>query len=173
MKTVDVSILGTMPDRQAARVLGITRRQAVAARVQAGIPLYDPYRGVHLSEGRDSEIARQLGVTRGAVWSARNVRANPRKPGRSLNASELALLGTDTDARVAVLLGATCHQVEAWRVAHGIHTANKWLDEEVALLGTDTDKKVGDLVGRSRNAVALARWQRGIPAFVRPKPDMV
>jgi hypothetical protein len=88
-------------------------------------------------------------------------------PSHRWTEEEVALLGTDHDAAIAVRLGVARHVVENKRRRLGIPgIVERWTDEEVALLGTRTDREVASQLGRLTAAVRKKRQLMGIPPFV-------
>lgn len=80
---------------------------------------------------------------------------------------EIKLLGTDTDAAVAKILGRTTQAVSCKRLSLGIprSPAIDWtLDMDLAL-GTDSDSFVARRLGLCDNSVTLRREKLGIPKW--------
>ena len=85
-------------------------------------------------------------------------------------ADQLALLGTDSDKRVAELLGRPIGTVVSMRRAKGIPALNeqrqrKWTKKELALLGTMRDADVARLTGRDSYSVHQARITHKIESW--------
>jgi len=84
---------------------------------------------------------------------------------------EESLLGMDTDAAVAEILGRNKPQISARRlklvipafcIEKSLQTA--WAEDEISLLGTDSDEEVARQLGRTRFSVMAARQRLGIAA---------
>jgi hypothetical protein len=66
---------------------------------------------------------------------------------------EIALLGTDTDAKVGACIGRTAMACALRRQLLRIPPAEPgWTEDEIAVLGTDTDVAVAARVGRRKLA---------------------
>lgn len=85
---------------------------------------------------------------------------------------EDALIGTDTDARVAAKLpGRSTVAVKLRRHRLGIggrgRAKRPWTDAEIALLGTMPDGQLAAQLGITKGTVLLARQSRNIKPFCR------
>ena len=74
----------------------------------------------------------------------------------------IALLGTDTDAAIAKLLGIPKDSVFSQRTLHGIPAygkpgASKWGETELALLRNYTDREIAKITSRSLQEIAAKR----------------
>jgi hypothetical protein len=103
------------------------------------------------------------------------------KPGRKPGAGRwtpeaLRLLGTNTDAAIAVRMGVTADAIAQMRKRRGVApfdaakgAQKTWGAQEVALLGTAKDDDIAAALGRTRKAVIDARKRHGIAKFTPPK----
>jgi hypothetical protein len=86
-------------------------------------------------------------------------------------ADQIALLGTDTDRAIGLILGRTPESIERYRNRLRIpayirrRPHNDWTAEEDALLGTDTDSAIGLILGRTPISIQRRRTRLRIPAY--------
>ncbi len=122
-----------------------------------------------LSQRSDQELADQFRVTRYQVRKARMERGirSTRLP---WTPRQIALLGTDSDEKIAARLGLTKSSVFVRRKklgvpAFGQSTAEKshrWTKRQLAWLGKFSDREIADRIGVSNYTVAYKRRSLGI-----------
>jgi len=109
------------------------------------------------SKRAQSEVTRKM-------WQ--NPQAHGWRPRHEWTDEEIALLGTDTDPKIANIIGVQPHTVFEQRRRLGIpRIVRRWTEAECKLLGTDSDEDVARKLGRSECSVARRRVQLGIPIF--------
>jgi hypothetical protein len=123
----------------------------------------------------DSSLARRYGISKSAVLAKRHSLeieshqpAVARTPQRSSfwTAEREALLGTDSDQKIADRLGVAIHVVQHRRKSLGIPAANprKYIDWKPIdpLLGKEADAALAERFGISPDSVRLRRLKLGI-----------
>ena len=107
---------------------------------------------------RQSERSRKM-------WENPERYGLPRR--RKWTDEETALLGTDTDRKIAKILRLPIKVVTQERVRLGISClAQRWKEHEIALLGTAPDSELARRLGKSPSAVRSKREQLGISTFL-------
>ncbi len=127
-----------------------------------------------LGKSTDQAIARQFGVSAGAVGKQRISRGIPKADRSTINwtPKRLAMLGAMPDAKVAEKLGVTPNAIYQKRHKVGIaafgkstkQKKHKWTAKQVKMLGRLTDAQVAQIVGVSSGAVHQKRMVMGIDA---------
>ncbi len=174
--TKEERVIGTMPDREAARLIGRTVGAVIAHRRLNAIPyrypLNRPWTPAELKLlGRrpDAEIAEQTGHSLKSVQGKRlelGIRVRPRP--RPWSRREDRMLGTQPDTKLAKKLGRFRTDVRARRLELGLdaHQARpdyrEWTAAEEKLLGTAPDSQIALRLHRSRISVQLRRCRLGI-----------
>jgi hypothetical protein len=183
-----LALLGTTPDAEVARRLGLTAARVGYRRRVLGIPasraireaaFWTPERVALLGTATDREVGRWLGVTAATVCARRQaleIRAFP--AGQPAPAPPLfwtperdALLGSATDREIARRLGVTAVTVWYRGQALGIAPASRgresrrWTRARVRLLGRVSDAEVGRRFGLATQTVRQMRLRRGIAAY--------
>jgi hypothetical protein len=98
------------------------------------------------------------------MWQNREAYGLPAR--HKWTAKEIALLGTDSDAKIAKILGLKVHAVVDQRRRLGIRRpVRHWTEAECKLLGTATDVEVARKTGRTEQSVRLKRDALGIPSL--------
>ena len=186
--TDKLALLGTMPDKQAARLAGVATSSAFMKRVSTGIPPFGKssedakfqWKAAHLrSLGKvpDETLAEELGISSSVVTAKRNsmgiMASRPvkeiRKPWKK---QDLAMLGKKPDTIVAAKTGRGRRHVRAKRESLGIppfqlHTTIRWTQKTIKKLGTMPDHELAKELGAAVGTVALHRRRLGIPAYGR------
>jgi hypothetical protein len=173
-----IAILGTMPDNQAAKIVGVTNNAAFSKRVSLGIPAFGKSREVAQHLWRKSEInqlgkitdgilAKKLGISESVVTSKRHSLGiassiGTGKPRRPWTQSELAMLGQKSDTVISAATGRGRRHVRAKREALGIPATQQqksiqWTKAIVQRMGTMTNKKLAVQLGVAEATVALHR----------------
>ncbi len=112
----------------------------------------------------DAEVARRLGVRRGAVLAKRRELRIPSWRGsRAWTKSELRRLGTMSDSDLAKKLGLSKSKVVAQRVTQGIPSLggrryHRWTKAEKAKLGTVPDDVLARELGVTKAAVKSRKF---------------
>lgn len=172
-------LLGRISDRQVAKRAGVSLTCVVRARLRAGIPPAHPRRPPVkwtpemlsvLGTDIDREVAAMLGVSKQTVRRKRTIlgipaydRARSHQPASQWPRRAVALLGTDTDARVARRLGvspwAVCYQRQKRGIPAFIPPARpiRWTSRMVRLLGKVPDVTIATQLGVTIGAVAHRR----------------
>ena len=138
-----IAVLGTMPDKKAAELVGVTNSAAFTKRVSLGIPAF----GKSLRESQFHWTAsglRRLGVVSDGVLA------------RELGVSE----NTVTAKRHSLGIGASRGDSVKRR---------PWTKKELAMLGKKPDTVVSRETKRGRRHVRAKRESLGIPAFQQQK----
>ncbi len=79
---------------------------------------------------------------------------------------ENALLGTDSDAKIAKILGLKLHEVFDQRRRLGIpRPVRHWTEAECKLLGTASDVEIARQTGRTEHSVRHKRDELGVPSL--------
>ena len=148
------ALLGTAPDPEIARALGLAVDSVRVARTRRGIPAYRrPARSKRKASGRSTR----------------------RKRPRRWTKKEIALLGTLTDVAVARKLGISSQLIYTKRRELGIPARPRkspvrtWTGEEIALLGTVPGVAVAEKLGVTRTEIFRKRKELGIPLGQAPK----
>jgi hypothetical protein len=169
-------VLGTMPDREAARLIGRAVGAVMSHRRLKQIPYRNPqnrpWTGTELKllgRSPDAEIARQTGHSLQSVQGKRlklGIRIRPAS--RSWSRREDRMLGTRPDTELARKLNRFRTDVRARRLALGIAACRarpdyrEWSAKEDALFGTAADSQIARRLKRSRISVQLRRRRLGI-----------
>ena len=173
-----IAVLGTMPDMQAAKVVGVTNSAAFSKRVSLGIPPFGKSREAaqhhwktttlkQLGKVSDAVLATELRISESVVNSKRHLLgiASSRgtgKPRRPWTKSELAMLGKKFDTVIAAETGRGRRHVRAKREELGIpatqqHKSIQWTKAIVQRMGTVTNKELAEELGVAEATVALHR----------------
>jgi hypothetical protein len=133
----------------------------------------------------DYELARQKRLAVSTVADERRRRGippfKPRRPAVEWTAERIALLGTDTDGKVAARLGLSTMAVQRRRFSLGIPPyagspflppGHEWTRREIRLLGTLPDRKVAKILGLSDSTVMYKRQALRIPPYRRRLPPI-
>ena len=186
-------LLGRVPDARLARKLGISLDAVQRERRRRAI---EPFRPRHpdiqwtpkmmqlLGTDIDRSVAERLGLP---TYSVRHKRQRMGIPPhgdvpeqRHAHAftwakNKIALLGTDSDRKIAARLGTNMAVVASQRRLLGVPSFYPqkrilWTKEMTALLGKITDWKIAAKYGISRGSVARARLMRGLKPCVETRP---
>ena len=173
-----IAVLGTMPDEQAAKAVGVTNSAAFSKRVSLGIPPFGKSREAaqhhwkaadlkQLGKVSDAILAKDLGVSDTVVNAKRHSlkiasSGGTGKPRRPWTKSELAMLGKKTDPVIAAETGRGRRHVRAKREELGIPATQqqksiKWTKAIIKRMGTVTNKELAEELGVSEGTVALHR----------------
>ncbi len=173
-----IAILGTMPDNQAAKIVGVTNSAAFSKRVSLGIPPFGKSRVVaqhlwrkpeinQLGKISDGILANKLGISESVVTSKRHSlgiasSGGTGKPRRPWTKSELAMLGKKSDTVISAATGRGRRHVRAKREALGIPATQRqksiqWTKAIVQRMGSMTNKKLAEQLGVAEATVALHR----------------
>lgn len=186
-------LLGRMADAKLARKMGVSLDAVKGERRRRGIEPFRPRRPPVqwsskmirlLGTDIDSEVGERLGLP---VYLVRHKRQrlgippygdvpeqhNPRA--FNWTKSKIALLGTDSDQKIAERLGTNLAVVTRQRTLSGIPSLYRrrrisWTKEMAALLGNITDWKIARKYKIDQASVARERHKRGIPPFVENRP---
>lgn len=187
-----VGLLGQVADEGLALLAGVHPQTVTKERRRRGLPAYKPHRApidwtpemiALLGTNSDRVIAAVLGVVHGSVFRKRRVLGiapyvepvQKEPPGFTWTTEAVALLGTQSDRRVAQLLGISATSVHNKRRLLGIpsyhppHKRITWTAEMIGLLGTRTDVDCARRFRMTKDSVKLKRDELGIPA-VESKP---
>lgn len=190
-----LKLLGRIPDAQLARKVGISLDAVQSERRRRSIEPSRPRRPDIQWTGKmiqllgtdiDSRVATRLGLPEHSVRQKRQRISIPPFGGGSEQhharafawvKQKIALLGTDSDHRIAERLGTTTGVVARKHTQLGIpgyypQRRISWTKEMVALLGKVSDWKIARKYRISRGSVARARRKLGIPACVETRPVM-
>ena len=185
--------MGRIPDTQLARKLGISLDAVQRERRRRQI---EPFRARRpdiewtskmiqlLGTDIDSSVAEKLGLPMYCVRHKRQRMGIPpygdppeQRHARSFiwAKNKIALLGTDSDRKVAARLGTNLAVVARQRTRLGIPSFYpqrriSWPKDMTALLGKVTDWKIARKFGMSRGSVARQRRKLGIPPCVETRP---
>ncbi len=179
------ALLGKMPDKEAARRIGVTTNAVFSKRTALGIPSFGKslkaakfhWKAAHLKKlGKvsDAVLAAELGISNSVVTSRRHslgigasqpVKAT-RKPWTK---QEVALLGKQPDTIVAVTTGRGRRHVRSKRESLGIppfqtQRSIEWTAATRKLLGVVSDSELAGQMGVSVGTVALYRRQQSLAA---------
>lgn len=138
-----IAVLGTMPDKQAAKVIGVTNTSAFAKRVSLGIPPF----------GKSTEAAQ-------FEWKPRDLRRLGKVSDGTL-AKEFGISESVVTAK-RHSLGITASRGQS-------RVRREWTKKELAMLGKKPDTVVSELTGRGRRHVRAKRESLGIPPFQQQK----
>ena len=173
-----IAILGTMPDKQAAKVVGVTNSAAFSKRVSLGIPPFGKSREAtqhrwtasqltQLGKIFDAVLAKELGVSDSVVTAKRHSlgissTGGTGKPRRPWTKSELAMLGKKPDTVVAALTKRGRRHVRTKREELGIPATQlqrtiKWTKAIIKRMSTVTNKALAAELGVSEGTVAIHR----------------
>jgi hypothetical protein len=188
-----LKLLGRMPDAKLARKMGASLTAVQGERRRRGIDSSSPHRAPVQWTARmirllgtdiDDRVAEKLGLP---VYLVRHKRQRLGIPPygdvpeqhhpRAFNwtKSRIALLGTDSDQKIADRLGTTLGVVGLQRTRLGMpsfypYRRISWTKEMVALLGKATDWEIAGRYKMKRESVARERQKRGIPPCVDTRP---
>ncbi|HWM94150.1 MAG TPA: hypothetical protein VN493_25560 [Thermoanaerobaculia bacterium] len=176
--------LGKIPDRELARLAGISTEMVAKERKRHGIAAFRPPREPikwtpkmirRLGTASDAAVARKLGIHFSSVSYKRQLLGIPSfRPKRRPNPQahewtprELALLGKRSDAEVAEKLGISKGTVakkrtQLWIPASRLRRVYEWTEELLALLGKVSDRELARVSGFSVNSVRRKRSALGI-----------
>ncbi len=181
----NTALLGTMTDKQAASLAGVTTNAAFTKRVSMGIPPFGKssedakfqWTEAHqrsLGKVPDETLAEELGISASVVSAKRQSMGimasrpvqNIRKPWKK---QELAMLGKKPDTVVAEKTGRGRRHVRAKRESLGIppfqqHTTIRWTVKTIKKLRSMPDHELAKELGVALSTVALHRRRLGIPA---------
>jgi len=173
-----VAVLGKMPDKQAADVIGVTNNAVFSKRVSLAIPPFGRSREAaqyhwkaadikQLGKVTDAVLARKLGVSESVVTAKRHSKGitsstGTGRPRRPWTKSELAMLGKKADTVVAAKTGRGRRHVRSKREELGIpasqqHKSIRWTKALIKRLGKVTDNELAIELGVSEGTVALHR----------------
>lgn len=176
--------LGKIPDRELARLAGISVEMVAKERKRHGIAAFRPPREPiewtpkmirRLGTASDAAVARKLGIHFSSVSYKRQrlgilpfrPKGRPSPHAHDWKPRELALLGKMSDTEVAGKLGISTGTVAKKRAQLGIpasrlHRVYGWTEELLALLGKVTDREMARVSGFSVSAVQRKRSALGI-----------
>ena len=189
----NAKLLGQIPDARLARKLGISLVSVQLERRRRGIEPFRPRRPdiqwtrqmiQLLGTDIDDRIAERLGLSMPSVRHKRQrmgipAYGNPPEQRHpevfNWTKSKIALLGKDSDRKIAERLGTTLGVVALQRTRLGIPSFYRqrrivWTREMTALLGKITDWKIAEKYGIDRESVARARLRHGIKPCVETRP---
>ena len=173
-----IAVLGTMPDKNAAKVIGVTSSAAFSKRVSLGIPAFGksrtevrthwaPFGLKRLGTISDRAIAGKMGISESIVTSKRHsmgiASSNGRgRPRRQWTKRELAMLGTKPDTIVAVETGRGRRHIRAKRESLGIPAFQQqktiqWNKQIIRRMAKMTNAELARDLGVSQGTVALHR----------------
>jgi len=173
-----IAILGTMPDSQAAKVVGVTNNAAFSKRVSLGIPPFGKSRELaqhhwkaaeikQLGKVPDAVLAKELGISDSVVSSKRHSQGiassgGTGKPRRPWTKSELAMLGKKSDTVISAATGRGRRHVRSKRQELGIPATQQqksiqWTKAIIKRMGTVTNKELAEELGVAEATVALHR----------------
>ena len=183
-----MALLGTLPDKQAARLAGVTTNAAFMKRVSTGIPPFGKssadakfqWKEAHrksLGKVPDEALADKLGISASVVTAKRHsMGITASRPSRNIRKpwtrQELAMLGKKPDTIVAEKTGRGRRHIRAKRESLGIppfqlHTTIRWTLKTTKKLGSMPDAELAKELGVASGTVALHRRRLGIPAYGR------
>jgi len=180
-----ISMLGTMPDAEVARRLGLWTTTVFEKRTSLNIAPLNPsmeqvkfhWKPAHLKrlgKESDSRIAKDLGISDSVVTAKRHSLAIPSSrvsvTKNPWTKQEIAMLGKKPDTVVAAATGRGRRHVRAKRESLGIppyqiQRSIQWTSSVVRQLGKVSDRELADSLGVYIGTVALHRRQRGIKSF--------
>jgi hypothetical protein len=188
-----LKLLGRIPDGQLARKMGVSLDAVRDERRRRKIDPSSPHRPpvqwtaemiLLLGADFDARVAETLGLPKYLVMHKRRRLGIPphgdvpeqRQP-RAFNWTKrkIALLGTDSDRKIAERFGTIGGVVARQRTRLGIpsfyhYRRISWTKEMVSLLGKATDWEIAERYGMKRESVARERRKRGIPPCVDTRP---
>lgn len=164
-----------------ARLSGLSRERIRQLREALEIPVYkNPNQllaAKHAEEFGIASAAEKFGYNKMSVWViCRKFGIKAKRMGpKWVTPDVLAMLGKETDRKVADFANVSHSEVHRYRRALGIksefdiskrvYNPHRWTDEEVAMLGTDTDLAIGRKIGLCHCAVFDKRKRLGIKAY--------
>jgi hypothetical protein len=179
-------LLGQVADEVLARLAGVHSQTVTQERRRRGIPPYKPRRGsivwndemiALLGTNSDRVIAGVLGIDHRSVFRKRRLLgiapyAEPlqkEKPGFDWTRAAVALLGTQSDRKLAKRLGLSAASVHNKRLE--LHIAShrppqkriEWTAEMISLLGAISDLKFAQRFAITKDSVKSKRDALGIP----------
>ena len=186
-------LLGRMPDANLARTMGVSLDAVRDERRRRGIEPFQPQRpAIQWTAGmirlfgtdNDARVAEKLGLPAYLVAHKRQRLGIPpygdlpeQHNPHAFNWTKRknALLGTDSDRKIAERLGTITGVVALQRTRLGIpsfyhYRRISWTKEMVALLGTTTDWEIAKKYRMTRESVARERRKRGIPPCIDTRP---
>lgn len=173
-----IAILGTMPDSQAAKIVGVTTNAAFSKRVSLGVPSFGKSRAAaqhhwratelkQLGRVSDGVLAKELGISESVVTSKRHSlgiasSAGIGTPRRPWTKSELAMLGKKPDTVIAAETRRGRRHVRSKREELGIPATQQqksiqWTKAIVQRMGKLTNKELAKQLGVAEATVALHR----------------
>jgi hypothetical protein len=186
-----IEMLGTMPDSEVARRLGVAHANVRYKRMALGIAACKNMKGYVwkqkdirlLGKKSDEEVAALLGLTKTTIRNKRvelgiGAFAYQSKLWREWAEEELAMLGKFTDKEVGRRLNIKEMCVASKRHVLGIEpfqprgvnksprpNAVKWTRQNVELLGKIPDKRIAEIMGVCRKSIMRKRKQLGIESY--------
>lgn len=174
-------LLGTTTDAEVARLSGLSRERIRQLREALEIPVYKSPNHLlaakHAEEFGVAAAAEKFGYSKsfiGVLCREFGVKAKRMGP-KWVTPEVLAMLGKETDRKVAEFANVSDSEVHRYRKALGIksefdiskrvYNPHRWADDEVAMLGTDTDIAIGRKIGLCHRAVFGKRKRLGIKAY--------
>ena len=171
-------LIGTLPDRKVAEIIG---RTTWAVRARRNL-LKIPYLGIVrkswnakqdrlLGKISDEEAARRTGRTSSAVAIRRRKLGALFRRRSSWTPDQDRLLGTKTDIALSQILKIHRSVIRRRRLQLKIppfeeRTAFRpWSASEDSLLGTAPDPQLAKVLGRTRASVQMRRLQLHLPSF--------
>ncbi|OGQ81118.1 MAG: hypothetical protein A3F90_04005 [Deltaproteobacteria bacterium RIFCSPLOWO2_12_FULL_60_19] len=188
-----LKLLGRMPDTALAKKMGVSldavRDERRRQKIEPSLPHRPPVQWtagmIRLLGGNvDARVAEKLGLPEYLVMHKRQRLGIPshgdvpeRRQPRAFNWTKrkIALLGTDSDRKIAERLGTIGGVVVRRRTRLGIPSFYRyrrisWTKEMVSLLGKTTDWEIAKKYGMKRESVARERRKRGIPPCIDARP---
>ena len=188
----NLKLLGRIPDAELAGKLGVSLDAVQGERRRRGIEPFRPRRPAIewtskmirlLGTDIDSHVAEKLGLPAYSVRQKRQRIGIPpygdlpeQRHARAFawRKDKMALLGTDSDRKIAERLGTTTGVVARQRGRLGIASFYpqrriSWTKKMTALLGKVTDWKIAATFQMSRGSVARQRRKLGIPPCVETR----
>lgn len=179
----EVLLLGSMPDSQLAKQLGIRSWQVSWRRRFLNIPAFrfvsERYAWTAqwqalLGTMPDSKLAKRMGVRKHVVLTERmRLKIKPYEVHTTTEWDEAwtPLLGNQSDRALSEQLGIPMNVVTRQRWAKGIPPGRPmlsprvWIPEEIALLGTMSDNQLSEQLGCTREVVTAKRRNLGIESY--------
>jgi len=111
---------------------------------------------------KSADYKRAVSERSRTMWKNREKYHLP--PSHQWSEQEIALLGTDSDPKIARRLGLSNYAVFDKRRSLGIpRPPQRWTEAEIGLLGTASDGEVARRIGKKASTVKFKREQLGIP----------
>ena len=186
-------LLGEVPDSVLAKEYEISNASVKIRRIELGIPPYGsnemdsapelPLDVIEqLGKQTDQRLAEIYGVSRRQLRVYRALHKIPTKPIEpkplhKWTKAEDALLGTNSDRRVAAEIGVTPGQVAIRRrklgiPAHGKDVTIRWTKKRIAVLGTEPDHVFAGLWNVPQSLVREKRESLGISKCERSRREI-